>query len=243
MTIYIGTSGFSYNDWIGIFYPEDITQKEWLTFYAEHFATTELNVTFYRTPGEAVFKSWYKKTGDGFLFSVKGSRFITHLKKLRDVDEPVDYFFLRVNFLREKLGPVLWHLPPFLKPDSAVFFRFLKQLNKHRHALHVFEFRNPLWVQNKDIVHAVMDAGATICISDWKDGETGFIPGFLFYYIRRHGPKGTPDYTGSYTTEDIQADAKMIQANMQGKDVFVYYNNDIGGSAVKNALALKQLLE
>ncbi len=118
MTIYIGTSGFSYNDWIGVFYPEDIRQNEW-----------------------------------------------------------------------------------------------------HH-----------------------MDSGATICMSDWKGLETEYMPGFSFYYLRRHGPKGAPEYAGSYTGKDIESDAKMIQTNMKGKDVFVYYNNDISGYAVKNALALKQLL-
>lgn len=242
MTIHIGTSGFSYNDWAGVFYPEDIRQNEWLSYYAEYFSTTELNVTFYRTPGESVFKSWYKKTGDGFLFSVKGSRFITHLKKLRDVDDSVGYFFSRSKILKEKLGPVLWQLPPFLKPDIKVFTGFLELLKQYRHPLHAFEFRNPLWAEDKDITQAVMDAGATVCIADWKDLETGYMPGFSFYYIRRHGPGNAPQYAGSYAMKDIRADAKLVQKNMKGKDVFIYYNNDLSGFAVKNALALKKLL-
>ncbi len=241
MTLYIGTSGFSYDDWIGEFYPPDLERREWLRFYSKHFNTTELNVTFYRTPFEGMFKSWYSKTPDKFLFSVKGSRFITHIKRLKDVNESLDYFFSKVNLLKEKLGVVLWQLPPGLKPDVKTFSDFLKNLKRYNHTKHAFEFRNEFWLDKK-VITMIKDSGHTVCISDYHGFETGYIPGFEFYYIRRHGPKRSGLYTGCYTKSEIKKDGDLIK-KIKGKDVFVYFNNDVAGHALKNAKELIALLK
>jgi uncharacterized protein YecE (DUF72 family) len=241
MTIYIGTSGFSYDDWVGKFYPETLQRNEWLGYYSTYFNTIELNVTFYRMPQKNIFSSWYKKTGKGFLFSVKGSRYITHIKRLHDTKDAIDYFFSGVNLLKEKLGVILWQFPPSLSPDIKVFSNFLKHISKYNKSVHAFEFRSALWLRD-DIINLIKDAGATVCISDWNGVEMPYIPGFNFYYIRRHGPKKAPLYSGSYTKREIIADARMIQSKMKGMDVFVYYNNDVRAHAIANAFELKKKL-
>ncbi len=241
MAIYIGTSGFSYDDWVGEFYPGDLDRKDWLRFYAKHFKTTELNVTFYRTPFEGMFKSWYSKTPQDFLFALKGSRFITHVKRLKDIDESVDYFFSRALLLKEKLGVVLWQFPPGLKPEEKTFADFLKKLNKYRMTKHAFEFRNKNWLK-KSIINILKEQGHTICISDYHASETDYISGFEFYYIRRHGPKRAGLYAGCYKMEELKKDAQMIK-KIKKKDVFVYFNNDVAGYALKNAKELIELLK
>lgn len=241
MALYIGTSGFSYDDWVGEFYPGDLDRKDWLRFYAKHFKTTELNVTFYRTPFEGMFKSWYSKTPEDFLFALKGSRFITHVKRLKDVDDSVNYFFSRAELLKEKLGVVLWQFPPGLKRDAKTFSDFLKILKKYKCPRHAFEFRNPSWLA-RDIIKLIKEEGYTITISDYHNYKTEYIPGFEFYYIRRHGPEEAGLYAGCYTKEEIKRDAQMIK-KIKKKDLFVYFNNDVAGYALKNAKELIELLK
>lgn len=241
MALYIGTSGFSYDDWIGEFYPDNLERKDWLRFYAKHFNTTELNVTFYRTPFDAMFKSWYSRTPENFLFSVKGSRFITHTKRLQNVDDSVDYFFSRANLLKEKLGVVLWQFPPGLKKDVKKFLNFLKILKKYKNILHTFEFRNRFWAES-DIIKMLKESGHTVCISDFHRFETDYIPGFEFYYIRRHGPKRAGLYAGCYRRDELKKDAELIK-KLKKKDVFVYFNNDVAGHALKNAQELIELVK
>lgn len=241
MPLYIGTSGFSYSDWVGRFYPKTIKRTEWLEYYSKYFNTTELNVTFYRMPFEAVFRSWCGKTPADFIFSVKGSRFITHIKRLNNVESAVDYFFSRVSLLEEKLGPVLWQLPPNLKPDIRIVSKFLKLLEKYKHSFNVFEFRNAAWL-NAEIISLIKDTGGTICISDWTGFRTDFIKGFDFYYIRRHGAANASLYSGRYTDKEIIKDADMIKSKMDNKKVFIYYNNDVSCNAVKNARTMKEYL-
>lgn len=240
MPVFVGTSGFSYDDWIGDFYPPELKRKDWLSFYAKHFNTTELNVTFYRTPFEAMFRAWYSKTPEGFLFAVKGSRFITHIKRLVDVKESVDYFFSRANLLKEKLGVVLWQLPPSLKPEEKTLTNFLKLLRKYKNTRHAFEVRNEDWLDKK-FVKIIKEEGHTICASDYHYFETPFLSGLNFYYIRRHGPKRSGLYSGCYTKDEIRKDADIIK-KLKRKLVFVYFNNDVSGHALRNAKELKEML-
>lgn len=239
--IYIGTSGFSYDDWIGEFYPPELERKEWLRFYSKYFKTTELNVTFYRTPFSQMFKSWYSKTPEDFLFAVKCSRFITHVKRLKEVDDSVEYFFSRANLLKEKLGVVLYQFPPGMKADLARFEEFIRILRKYRNTRHAFEFRSDPWLK-KEFIKMIKEEGHTICISDYHEFETEYIPGFEFYYIRRHGPKRDWLYAGCYTEDEIKMDAELIK-RIKKRDVFVYFNNDVAGYALKNARELIALLK
>lgn len=143
---YIGTSGWHYDHWRGLFYPENLAKPKWLGFYAEHFTTVELNNSFYHLPSEAAFTNWRKSSPDGFVFAVKVSRFITHIKRLKNVEESLSNFLSRADFLQDKLGPLLYQLPPSMKRNDEVLEAFLSMLpERYRHVL---EFRHESWLDN-----------------------------------------------------------------------------------------------
>jgi uncharacterized protein YecE (DUF72 family) len=141
---FIGTSGWNYPHWKGVFYPKELKQSEWLKYYAQFFNCVELNVTFYRLVEKKVFRNWRKNTPRGFYFVAKGSRFITHIKKLKSVKESLDLFFNNARGLSDKLTAVLWQLPPSFKKDTGRIESFLKLLKKTK-IRQVFEFRNDTW--------------------------------------------------------------------------------------------------
>ena len=234
----IGCSGFVYDHWRGNFYPEDLPKNHWLEYYSKHFSSVELNVTFYRLPERETFTKWYVSTPDNFLFSIKGSRFITHVKKLKDCLEPIEAFFSRALLLKEKLGVVLWQLPPNFNFEIERFKEFLEALKPYC-VRNTFEFRNKAWI-NKKVATLLEKENASFCIADH--------PEFLntppltadFIYIRRHGKSGS--HSTSYSPESLKDDAKFIKAHLkQKKDVFVYFNNDAAGYAPKNASELVTL--
>lgn len=144
----IGCSGFLYDHWRGTFYPEDLPKNHWLEYYSRHFSTVELNVTFYRLPERETFAKWYVLTPDDFVFSLKGSRFVTHVKKLKDCAEPIEAFFSRASVLKEKLGVILWQLPPNFNLDIERFKEFLEALKPYN-MRNTFEFRNKTWINKK----------------------------------------------------------------------------------------------
>lgn len=236
----IGCSGFSYDHWKGNFYPEELQKKRWFEFYISRFTSVELNVTFYRLPDKETFTKWHRESPPGFMFSVKGSRFITHVKKLKASEEPLGVFFSRVLALKEKLGAVLWQLPPGLKADPVRLAEFLELLRPYG-VRNAFEFREGSWISKK-VIASLERENACLCMAD--------SPAFLndlplttdFVYIRRHG-----DGAGSgacYTIPQLKADALRIRKYLrQGKDVFIYFNNDVHGYAPRNALELKAILK
>lgn len=239
--IFLGTSGYSYQDWKGVFYPKDVKPNEWLEYYAKFFGTVELNVTFYRLPKTSVFSGWYKRTPKNFRFAVKGSRFITHIKKLKSCNGPLKLFFSRIKALKEKLGVVLWQLPPSFKADSKRLQSFLKSLKKYKHTRHVFEFRNETWFR-EDIFRILRNGGVSLCSADWPTfcNDIHIMADFL--YLRRHG-QGAKLYDGCYTKRQLEKDAKIIKKYLkEKKDVYIYFNNDMHGYAVKNAKELKKYL-
>jgi len=141
--IYIGTSGWNYNHWKELFYPADCPKTNWLEFYAKHFRTVELNASFYRLPKPQTFENWRKRTPDNFLWSVKASRYITHIKRIKDVNEPLERFFSSAELLKEKLGPILFQLPPNLAFNERSLSNFCQKLMaNHRYAL---EVRHQSW--------------------------------------------------------------------------------------------------
>jgi uncharacterized protein YecE (DUF72 family) len=146
--IRIGCSGFLYDHWRGPFYPEDLPRNLWLDYYCRQFSTVELNVTFYRLPERETFAKWYLATPEGFVFSLKGSRFITHVKKMKDCAEPIEAFYSRASVLKEKLGVILWQLPPTLNMDVERLKEFLEALRPYR-VRNAFEFRNKTWINKK----------------------------------------------------------------------------------------------
>ena len=242
--IFIGTSGYHYNHWReGIFYPQKLPQRQELEYYSQFFNTVELNVTFYRLPQTKAFLNWYKRTPPNFIFAVKGSRFITHIKRLKDSEVPLAQFFERALFLKEKLGVVLWQLPPKFSCDLKRFKSFLENLKPYGKLRHVFEFRHPSWfiLEVYEIIKAFK---MSVCYADWPGLDVSISCDFPFIYIRRHGPVGKRLYTGCYSLEEIKKDAIFIKKCLKkGKDVFIYFNNDAFGYAVKNALELKRLIE
>ena len=238
---HVGCSGFSYDHWRGVFYPEGLAKKNWLEYYASKFHTVELNVTFYRLPRESAFLGWYEKTPDNFLISVKASRYITHVKRLKDAAQPMARFFENVRPLDEKLAVVLWQLPPSFKADPERFRVFIRELGRYKTIKNAFEFRNETWVKNNEILEMLAGEGHALCMADWPDFLEELPQPAGFVYIRRHGRGGS--YGGSYSDEELRRDAARIrQYRKSGKEVFIYFNNDQEGFAPQNALYLEGLL-
>jgi len=243
MVIKIGTSGFNYDHWgNGVFYPPDLPQSRWLEYYCGFFDTVELNVTFYRLPSKAAFESWRKRTPRTFIFVLKGSRFITHVKRLKDPKDPLRIFFEQSAPLKTKTGAVLWQFPPQMKYDLKRLEGFVSALKKYKKPYHVFEFRNENWI-NDDVFALIRENKMSVCHADWPEFQREIPDDFPFLYIRRHGPTSGILYAACYPEKQLREDAAKIKSwAKQEKDVFVYFNNDAAGYAVKNAQRLKELL-
>jgi len=237
--LHIGTSGWHYKHWIGSFYPESIQTKEMLSFYARHFDTVEINNTFYRLPAPKTFDSWRENSPRDFHFVVKASRFITHMKKLKDPKSSIAKFFLGVERLERKLGPILFQLPPRWELNLERLEEFLIALPKaHRY---VFEFRDESWLAPQ-VFALLREHNAAFCIHDLGRMKIPLEITADFTYIRFHGP-GEAKYKGSYPDKALQEWARRISGwRSELSGIYVYFNNDVGGWAVKNAAELKQLL-
>jgi uncharacterized protein YecE (DUF72 family) len=239
--IYVGTSGYSYNHWKDIFYPETVKSKEYLEYYSNLFNTVELNVTFYRTPPENFFKSWYARTPEHFLFALKANRYITHIKRLKVDQSSIDKFFSRAQILKNKCKVILWQLPPSLKVDHQRLCDFLSLLKPYNSYNHAFEIRNETWFC-PETFNILDKFGATICRADWPEFAANIPHIGPFEYIRRHGTEGL-SYTGGYSDEQLARDADLIKSCVKsGRNAYIYFNNDIGGWAPKNARTLIDIL-
>lgn len=234
----IGTSGWHYASWRGTFYPPGVGPKRMLPCYAERFATTEINTSFYRVPTAAAVAAWHDAVPDGFVFSWKASRFITHNKKLNDCEESLRYVFGRMAPLAEKMGPVLFQLPPMLKGNRERLARFLDVLpNRHRH---VIEFRNPSWYEPA-ILDLLRDHGVSLCISDHEDAPSPWEATAGHVYARGHGPTG--DYRNSYPDATLDRFARAIRGwRKEGRDVLFYFDNDHKAAAPADAVRLIERL-
>ncbi|HEU5360670.1 MAG TPA: DUF72 domain-containing protein [Candidatus Deferrimicrobiaceae bacterium] len=235
----IGCSGFSYKHWKEVFYPGDVRSNEWLRYYSNVFSTVELNVTFYRLPLPQTFDRWHEETPPGFRFAVKGSRLITHLKKLQDPEEALALFFERVLRLREKLAVILWQFPPSFRVDLLRLKDFLGMLESSP-VRNAFEFRNESWITEG--VEAVLGRyGAAFCLADRPEFLDDLPATADFVYLRRHGAEGS--YAGRYSRKALEKDAKRIRSFLKGgRDVFVYFNNDAFGYAPANARELAEIV-
>lgn len=238
--LHIGTSGWIYKDWRGTVYPEGLPAARWLSHYATLFGTVEINNTFYRLPAPDTFRGWRRQTSPGFVFAVKASRFITHLKKLKECGEPLARFFAGARELGPHLGPVLFQLPPFFGRDAARLRAFIRDLPAKVRP--VFEFRHPSW-HVEEIRGILSEAGAGFCIHDMKTLE---VPAWVtapFAYLRFHGP-GRKKYHGRYPSEHLRRWADRIAGfRSRGLEVYAYFNNDVRGYAVTNARELRELLD
>jgi len=232
---HIGTSGWSYYHWTGIFYPEGLEKKAWLSYYARWFNTVEINSTFYRLPFKNVVKGWKNKVPENFTFAVKGSKTVTHNKRLKNAKEDVDKFIDRISLLESNLGVVLWQLPPSLKKDKALLEDFLKVLPKNMR--HSIEFRHKSWFDD-EIYSVLEDHDIAFCIVDSKKLKSPWIKTASFVYVRFHGPEKL--YASEYSEEYLKNIAeKLLEMNVES---FIYFNNDFEGYAIKNARFLKEIL-
>lgn len=235
----VGTSGWYYKHWRGPFYHHDLPQHQWLSYYAQRFDTVEINNTFYRLPKHEFIDQWVKTVPPGFLFSVKASRLITHVKRLKDAWEPLDRFLEAYDLFGEKRGPILLQFPPFWKRDDRRLEDFLKYLPPND-APYVFEFRHRDWFV-PEIKTLLERYGATFCQFTTGAFTTPRWITSKYAYIRFHGSTGY--YQGNYHGNTLRAWAKNIRAwNDAGIDVYVYFNNDQNAFAVDNALRLKNML-
>lgn len=236
--IHIGTSGWHYPHWRGPFYPEKLPAARMLDFYTQQFDTVELNNTFYRLPPENAVQNWREQTPKGFCFAVKGSRFLTHMKKLKDSGTGITRFFERVDPLRTKLGPVLFQLPPAWEVNAGRLEEFLAALpRRHRYA---FELRNPTW-HTPEVYGILRRHNAAFCIFEIAGFYSGIQLTANFTYLRLHGPGGA--YQGSYQGETLEQWAAHIRKwRSDLRAVYVYFDNDQAAYAVENALTLKRLV-
>jgi len=239
--IFIGTSGWNYTHWSNDqFYPRSCPQREWLAFYARHFATVEINNSFYRLPAPETFAAWSREVPANFVFAVKASRFITHMKKLKDSKQSVKLFLSHSSRLRKKLGPVLFQLPPQMKANAPRLKEFARGLSRQKRLRVSLEFRHDSWF-TEEICEIVQKAGWTICLAD-SFGSGRKIPVLgSFCYIRRHGT--TARYASCYSDAQLKEDAQFAkELTKQGKDVYVYFNNDAQAYAIKNAFTLMGMI-
>ncbi|NLD72627.1 MAG: DUF72 domain-containing protein [Chloroflexi bacterium] len=236
--IRIGTSGWHYAHWRGLFYPEGLSSEGYLAFYREYFDVVEINNTFYRLPEESTLATWRDTAGDGFLFAAKASRYLTHMKKLKDPEEPAATVLRRLEVLGDRLGPILFQLPPRWRVNVERLAHLLEILpTTHRYA---FEFRDGTWFDDR--VYALLaEHRAALCIYHMGTITTPKIATSDLIYIRLHGPSDSP--TGHYLPEALAGWAEDVERwAAEGRTVYCFFNNDAEGYAIADSQALRGLL-
>ena len=232
----VGCSGWQYKHWKGNFYPADLPQRHWLEHYARQFDTVEVNNSFYRLPDEGVFRAWRARVPGVFVFAVKASRFLTHMKKLKDPEEPVVRLFSRACELGPKLGPVLYQLPRHLPRNDERLSAFLDVLP--RGIKHTIEFRHPSWYDAR-VFQMLRKRNVALCLHDMPDSISPRQTTARFVYVRFHGATGR--YDGGYPEDLLQEWARWLKDT--GRPAYVYFNNDVGGHAPRDAVTLKRALQ
>lgn len=236
--IHVGCSGWAYKHWRGLFYPEGLAQKRWLAHYAQEFDTVEINASFYRVPLSTTFEGWREKAPDGFRYAVKVNRFITHMKKLLECEEEVDRFIELARLLGDKMGPLLYQLPPSLHKDVERLDKFLARLPSDIEQ--VVEFRHKSWYEDEvlalldryDVGFVVHDLRGLIS-PRWASGRTA--------YVRFHGTSGR--YHGRYSDEALLGWTDwLLEQSRLGRSCWCYFNNDIHGHAIEDARTLKAMV-
>lgn len=237
---YVGTSGWQYPHWRGSFYPADLPVRGWLSFYAQRCETVEINGSFYRLPAAKTLTRWVDETPPGFCFAAKISRYLTHMKKLHDPQPALATFLTRIELLGTKLGPILVQLPPHWHCDLDRLESFLAILpSEHRFA---FELRDRSW-QTPAVLAVLARYRAAACIFDLAGVPSPSALTTDFAYVRLHGPTGP--YQGCYSHETLVEWAQRLRAwrTQLSAGIYVYFDNDQAGYAVRNALELRTLIE
>jgi len=239
MGIYVGTSGYDYPHWIGVFYPQNLPKGKRFHFYVRHFRTVEVNYTFYHFPSERTAERWAELAPEGFVFSVKAHRTFTHRKKLGSSEESLREFLGRLAPLCGKLGPILFQLPPNLRPDVDRLRSFLDRLpGGFKYAM---EFRDDRWLE-EETLSLLREFGVAYCIVSAPGLRRLLEVTAPFAYVRLHGTEAW--YAYRYTDEELRWWAEVInELGDRAEDVFVYFNNDYRGYAVENALTLMAFLK
>jgi uncharacterized protein YecE (DUF72 family) len=235
----IGCSGWQYKHWRGEFYPDKLPQPRWLEYYAARFNTVEINSTFYRLPEAPAFAKWASQAPPEFVYAVKASRFLTHMKKLKDPEEPLDRFLERADHLHAALGPVLFQLPPHWPVNIERLRTFLEALpRRHRY---VIEFREPSWYA-AEVMALLQRHHVALCLHDMRGSTSERIITGPFVYVRFHGVE---KYSGSYSDRTLDEWANWLSAALAAAiPVYAYFNNDMGGHAPRDAVRLRaRLLE
>ncbi|RJP82694.1 MAG: DUF72 domain-containing protein [Candidatus Zixiibacteriota bacterium] len=236
--LHVGTSGWSYKHWKGVLYPDNLPAGHWFDYFARYFDTVEINATFYRLFPEATFAGWQRKAPEGFTYAVKLWRWITHRKRLSGVEEDLATFVSRARAMGDTLGPLLVQFPPGLRWNLQKVADFITLLPADLRW--VFEIRRKEWL-NEDFYALLRGRNIALSYSDYPGLDMA--PEMLFgpfIYVRLHGHSGL--YSGSYGDEQLAHWAGHLEAwDRIGKDVYVYFNNDAWGHAVRNALTLKAM--
>ena len=237
--IRVGTSGWHYAHWRGPFYPERMSSDKMLDFYCQRLATVEVNNSFYHLPAKETFRLWQRQTPKQFLFAVKGSRYITHMKKLKDPKVALQKFLSHARALGAKLGPILFQLPPRWGRDAGRLKDFLRRLpKKHRYT---FEFRDPSWF-HPEIYHLLEQHYAAFCVFDLAGLQSPRLLTANFAYLRLHGP-AEQKYAGCYTRAQLRdwLHCGLHCLGQGAREVFIYFDNDQAGYAARNALELQEM--
>jgi uncharacterized protein YecE (DUF72 family) len=236
-TVRIGCSGWQYRHWRGDFYPADLPSHRWLDFYAARFDTVEINNSFYRLPEPTVFGSWRRRVPRGFVYAVKASRFLTHMKKLKDPAEPLARFFSHARQLGPTFGPVLYQLPPRWPANLERLETFLQELPARRR--HAIEFREPSWYSD-EVFALLRRHRIALCLHDMKGATPERVAIGPFVYLRFHG---TTRYSGSYDDDTLEDWAEWLRPHIErGVPVYAYFNNDVGGHAPRDAVRLREAI-
>lgn len=256
--LFIGTSGWVYSHWDGIFYPKDLSSKNKLKYFARHFKTTEINYSFYHLPRPKTYQNWYSQTPKDFIFSVKASRFITHIKRFKGVNQAWRIFLKNTLNLKEKLGPILFQFPPsfqaaqenikrlkkflsILRGRTSIKLSSISRGSASKNLKYAFEFRHPSWCDKK-IYNLLKKFNVAWVIADSPNYPKSEVITADFVYIRMHGSQVL--FGSKYTKKELKDLAQKIKKWLSlKKDVFIYFNNDFAGYAVQNAQGLLKLIK
>ena len=237
--IYIGTAGWNYKHWQGVFYPQDLAQSKWLDYYVDYFSTVEINNSFYNLPKPKTLEKWYNSVPDDFEFSVKASRYITHMKKLKAPRDAVKRFINHMKSLKGKSAVILFQLPPRWKFNGERLRSFIKLLPDDY--LYTFEFRDKSW-WNEETFEILESNNSAFCIYELAGTHTPLQITADFVYLRLHGPDGA--YEGSYDQATLEQWADKFEQWLGDEhSIYCYFDNDQNGYAVKNAMSLKNMIE
>jgi len=234
--IHLGTSGWYYDHWTGSFYPEELDKAGWLSFYAEQFGSVEVNASFYRLPSKKMVAGWHDRTPEDFVLTFKGSRMVTHRKKLQAVGGYLETFYDHIELAGNKCGAILWQLPPRMERDDNLLQSFLEKL--HGDIQQAVEFRHQSWF-TPAVYDLLEEHGVALCIVSAPDLPLQVETTASFAYIRWHG--STAWYSSRYTRHELQRWADIIR-NLPVQDVYGYFNNDYNGHAPENCRQLQRLL-